>query len=234
MKALYGLKQVGRTWYHHLCNYLVSKGFTHNPMLPCICTLSNKLGFVIVAVYVDNLNIIGLPELCKYTQELRTQQFNMKVLGKTSFCLGLQINHLAYGSILLHEQAYIQKLLKNFNMDQSHPLVAPMIGRSKTRDDPYHPREEEVVDKQHYLTAVGAFTYLTTHTRLYIGFATSILARHSQNPTARHWNSVKHLMQYLCGTEDLGLHYRKVENQAITSFAYLRFKTNEVAGNSQT
>ena len=188
MKALYGLKQAGRTWYHHLCNYLVSKGFIHNPALPCIFALSNKLGFVIVAIYVDILNIIGLPELCKFTQELLTQQFDMKILGKTSFCLGLQIHHLADGSMLLHQQAYIQKLLKNFNMDQSHPLTALMIGRSKTKDDPYHPREEEeeVVDKQRYLTAVGAFTYLTTHTRPDIGFATSILARHSQNPTARH------------------------------------------------
>lgn len=63
----------------------------------------------------------------------------MKVLGKTSFFLGLQINHLVDGNILLHQQAYIQKLLKSFNMDQSHPLAAPMIGCSKTRDDPYHP-----------------------------------------------------------------------------------------------
>ena len=236
MKALYGLKQAGRTWYHHLCNYLVSKGFIHNPALPCIFALSNKLGFVIVAIYVDILNIIGLPELCKFTQELLTQQFDMKILGKTSFCLGLQIHHLADGSMLLHQQAYIQKLLKNFNMDQSHPLTALMIGRSKTKDDPYHPREEEeeVVDKQRYLTAVGAFTYLTTHTRPDIGFATSILARHSQNPTARHWNGVKHLMRYLCGTEDLGLHYRKVEDRELTGFADSGFNINEVAGKSQT
>jgi hypothetical protein len=52
-------------------------------------------------------------------------------------------------------------------MDKANPLAAPMIGRSKTNEDPYQPREEEeeVVDKSRYLTAVGAFTYLTTHTR---------------------------------------------------------------------
>ena len=48
LKALYGLKQVGRTWYHHLCNYMISKGFMHNPTLPCIFTLSNTVGFVII------------------------------------------------------------------------------------------------------------------------------------------------------------------------------------------
>ena len=199
MKALYGLKQVGRTWYHHLCHYLVSKGFVHNPTLPCIFTLANQTGFVIVVVYVDDLNVIGLPELCKYTQNLLVQQFDMKILSKMFYYLGLQIQHLTDGSILLHQQAYIQKLLKNFNMEQSHPLAAPMISRSKIKEDPYHPREEEeeVVDEQRYITAIGAFTYLTTHIRPDIGFATSILARHSQNPTTRHWNGVKHLMRYL-------------------------------------
>jgi len=236
LKALYGLKQAGRTWYHHLCNFLVSKGFVHNPTLPCIFTLSNTLGFVIVAVYVDDLNVIGVPELCKYTQELLVQQFDMKILGKTSYCLGLQIQHFNDGSMLLHQQSYVQKLLKNFSMDQAHPLTSPMIGRSKNKDDPYHPREEEeeVVDKQRYLTAVGAFTYLTTHTRPDIGFATSILARHSQNPTARHWNGVKHLMRYLRGTEDLGLYFRKSENRETTGYADSGFNTDEVAGKSQT
>ena len=121
-------------------------------------------------------------------------------------------------------------------MNQANPLAAPMIGRSKNRDDPYYPREEEeeVVDRQRYLMAIGAFTYVTTHTRPDIGFATSILARHSQNPTARHWNGVKHLMRYLRGTEDLGLFYKKCKNPEITGYADSEFRTDEVAGKSQT
>ena len=120
-------------------------------------------------------------------------------------------------------------------MDQAHPLAAPMRGRSKIIDDLYHRcEEEEVVDKQRYLTAVGTFTYLTTHTRPDIVFATSILARHSQSPTARHWNGVKHLMRYLRGTEDLGLYYKKTENQETTCYTDSSFKTDEVARKSQT
>jgi hypothetical protein len=67
-----------------------------------------------------------------------------------------------------------------------------MIGRSPTTNDPYQPcsEEEEIVDRQKYLTAVGAFTYMNTHTRPDIAFATNILARHSQKPIARHWNEV--------------------------------------------
>ena len=121
-------------------------------------------------------------------------------------------------------------------MDQANPLVAPMIGHSKTNDDPYQPREEEeeIVDKPKYLTAVGAFTYLTTHTRPDIAFATSILARHNQNPTLRHWNGVKHLLRYLRGTSDLGLYYHKTNHHEIQGFADSGFKTYLNAEKSQT
>jgi hypothetical protein len=118
----------------------------------------------------------------------------MNLLGATSYCLGLQVHHFP-GGVFLHQQAYVRKLLKYFQMDQAHALVAPMIGRSYRSEDPYQPcsEEEEIVDRQKYLTAVGAFTYMTTHTRPDIAFATNILARHNQKSTARHWNGVKNI-----------------------------------------
>jgi hypothetical protein len=180
-KALYSLKQSERTWYHHLCHLLISQGFIHNPTLPCIFTLCTNIGFVILVVYV--LNIMGTPVLCQHAQTILTQHYDMKLLGPTVFCLGLQVYHIPTGGILLHQQTYVNKVLKAFQMDQANPLAAPMICRSKTNDDSYQPceEEEEIIDKSKYLTVVGAFTYLTTHTRPDIAFATSILARLSQS-----------------------------------------------------
>ena len=66
LKALYGLKQSGRAWYHHLCHYLISQGFVHNNALPCIFTYRSDDDFVIIAAYVDDLNIIGTPGMCKF------------------------------------------------------------------------------------------------------------------------------------------------------------------------
>ena len=124
---------------------------------------------------MDDLNILGTSELCEHAKQILTKNFDMKYLGKTSYCLGLQIQY-SNGGILLHQNTYVEKVLKLFQMDQANPLVTPMIGRSKTNDDPYQPREEEeeIIDKSKYLTAVGAFTYLTTHTIPDIAFATSI------------------------------------------------------------
>jgi hypothetical protein len=64
---------------------------------------------------------------------------------------------------------------------------------------------------------------LTTHTRPDIAFATSMLARHSQSPTIRHWNGVKHLLRYLRGTADLGLYYRKTDKPEISGYAFSGF-----------
>jgi hypothetical protein len=147
---------------------------------------------------VDDLNLIGSLALCKHVEILFTAQFDIKLLGNTLYYLGLQVHHFP-GGVILHQQAYVCKLFKHFQMDQAHALAAPMIGRSRNTEDPYQPcsEEEEIVNIQKYLTAVKAFTYLTTHTRPDITFATTILARHSQKPTARHWNGVKHLLRYL-------------------------------------
>ena len=235
-KSLYGLKQAGRTWYHHLRRFLTEKGFSCHPALPCIFVLHKDHGYAILAVYVDDINLVGTALVCTEVEKLLENQFEMKLLGKTTFCLGLQIHHHSDGSILLHQASYVQKLLKNFNMSEANSLSAPMIGRSNTGDDPYRPceEEEEEVDKQRYLAAVGALIYLATHTRPDIAFATSVLARHSQKPTHRHWAAIKHLLRYLRGTEDLGLHFTKQANADIVGYADAGFKTDEVNGKSQT
>jgi hypothetical protein len=61
----------------------------------------SNIGFSIILVYVDDLNIIGhskdIDEACNHLKK----EFEMKDLCKTKFCLGLQIEHLQM-SILVH------------------------------------------------------------------------------------------------------------------------------------
>ena len=59
-RSLYGLKQFERMWYNCLSEYLLKEGFENNPIFPCIFIKKSKFGFVIVAVYVDDLNLVGL------------------------------------------------------------------------------------------------------------------------------------------------------------------------------
>jgi hypothetical protein len=80
-------------------------------------------------VYVDDLNSIGNEhDINEARRHLKTE-FEMKDLGQTKFCLGLQLEHLPIG-IFVYQAAYVQKILKKFNMDKSYPIKTPMVVRS--------------------------------------------------------------------------------------------------------
>ena len=50
-------------------------------------------------------------------------EFEMKDLGKTKFCLGLQLEHSPDG-ILVHQSAYTQKVLERFGFDKAYPNLS--------------------------------------------------------------------------------------------------------------
>jgi hypothetical protein len=66
----------------------------------------------------------------------------MKDLGKTKFCLGLQIEHFQTG-IIIHQSSYIKKVLEKFNMNKAYPQRTPMIVHALNEDkDPFRPKQE--------------------------------------------------------------------------------------------
>ena len=84
------------------------KGYKNDPISPYVFIRRDRSEFVIIAVYVDDLNIIGtLEELSKAVEYLK-REFEMKDLGKIKFCLDLQIENIKDG-IFLHQATYINK-----------------------------------------------------------------------------------------------------------------------------
>ena len=179
----------------------------------CLCVFIKKveIGFEIIAIYVDDLNLIWtLEELIKTIDYLK-KEFEMKNLGKTKYCFDLQIEHYSNG-VLIHF-TYTEKVLKHFHMDKSHPLSSPMVVRLlEVTKDPFRPKEEneELLGPEvPYLNAIGVLMYIANYTRPYIAFLVNLLARYSSAPTERHWNEIKHVLRYLRGTCDMGLFYSK-------------------------
>ena len=86
--------------------------------------------------------MIGTPEeLIKTTNYLK-KEFEMKDLGKTRYCVGLQIEYCLNG-VLIHQSSYTKKVLKCFYMDKSHPLSSLMVVRSlEVTKDPFRPKEK--------------------------------------------------------------------------------------------
>ena len=186
---------------------------------------------------MDDLNLIGTPEGLLETANYLKKEFEMKDLGKTRYCLGLQIEYFS-NEIFVHQSTYTEKVLKRFYMDKAHPLNSPMIVRSLEVDkDPFRHKEENeklLGPEVPYLRAIGALMYLANCTRPEIAFSVNLLARYSSAPTLRHWNGVKHLLRYLRGTSDMGLFYSKVPKPELLGYTDAGYLSDPHKAQSQS
>ena len=98
-----------------------------------------------------------------------------------------------------------------------------MVVRSlEVTKDPFRPKKEneELLGLEvPYLSAIGALMYLANYTRPNIAFSVNLLARYNSAPTKRHWNEIKHILRYLCGTSDMGLFYSKAMEPQLLGYA---------------
>ena len=106
-RSLYGLKQSGRMWYNRLSAYLLKEGYVNNSICPCVFIKKIEVSLkimTIIAVYVDDLNLIGTPERPLETANYLKKEFEMKDLGKTRYCLACRssIFQMAFLSINQH------------------------------------------------------------------------------------------------------------------------------------
>jgi hypothetical protein len=141
-KSLYDFKQSGRMWYNWLSEFLISLGFINSDDYPRVFIKNSKKGFCIISVYIYDLKIIGNQVHINEAHHHLETEFEMKDLGQTKFCLGLQLEHLLSG-IFVYRSVYVQKILEKFNMDKSYPAKTPMVVRSlETEKEPFRPRDE--------------------------------------------------------------------------------------------
>nr|CAN61800.1 hypothetical protein VITISV_044293 [Vitis vinifera] len=223
--------------YNRLSEYLLKEGYVNNPICLCIFIKKSETGFAIIAVYVDDLNLVGTLEELTITTNYLKKEFEMKDLGKTKFCLGLQIEYFP-NEVLVHQSTYIKKVLKRFYMDKVHHLSSPMVVRSlDVKNDPFRhcKKNEELLGPEvPYLSAIGALMYLANCTRPDIVFSVNLLARYSSTSTRRHWNGIKHILHYLRGTIDMSLFYSRESKQQLLGYADAGYLSDPHKGRSQT
>ncbi|KAM2191606.1 hypothetical protein ACFX1Q_027392 [Malus domestica] len=215
-------------WYNRLSEYLIKERYTNNVICHCVFIKKSNSGFGIMVIYVDDMNLVGTPEELNKTAEYLKSEFEMKDIGKTKYCLGLQIKYYA-NRILIHQSAYIEKILKRFGMDKAYPLSMRMVIRFlDTKKDPFCAKEDDemVFDPGvPYLSAIGALLYLAQCTRPDMAFSVNFLARYSSAPTIHHWKGVKDVLRYLHETADMGLFYseKSTNDQILIGYIHAGF-----------
>ena len=99
-----------------MCIYQENRNQFDNYSTICVVSLT------IIAVYVDDLNLIGTPEGLLETANYLKKEFEMKDLGRTRYCFGLQTEYFSNG-IFVHQSTYTEKVLKRFYMTKPIPLT---------------------------------------------------------------------------------------------------------------
>ncbi|XP_074346207.1 secreted RxLR effector protein 161-like [Apium graveolens] len=82
------------------------------------------------------------------------------------------------------------------------------------------------IDPTQFKSIVGGLRYLV-HTRPDIAFAIGIVSRYMERPTELHYSAVKHILRYVKGTLDYGLHYARGTGNYILS----GFSDSDLEGN---
>lgn len=121
-KRLYGLKQAPLCWNRCITDYIVKTGFKQSQYDPCLFVRTRGKEKIILALYVDDGLIASSSEKeAKYFLEEMRARFKITV-KPTSYFLGMEIKRNSDGSILLHQKAYIARVLKRFGEEDSKTM----------------------------------------------------------------------------------------------------------------
>lgn len=142
----------------------------------------------------------------------------MKDLGPLSYCLGIEFNqNIEKHEITMSQSKYIRDVLKRFNMEDCKRVTTPMNPSEKLSKDmcPKTEDEKKEVEKLPYQNLIGSLMY-SVSTRPDITHAVSILSQFNSNFGKQHWIAAKRVLRYLKSTENLGLIFKKSEENLVS------------------
>jgi hypothetical protein len=120
-KSIYGLKQASRSWNLHFDEVVRGFGFIKNVEEHCVYKKVSGSAVLFLVLYVDGILLIGneISMLEAIKSSLRKSS-SMKDLGEAAYILGIEIySDRSQRLIGLSQDAYIDKILNRFNMQDS-------------------------------------------------------------------------------------------------------------------
>lgn len=214
LKGLYGLKQSGLLWNKLLIATLLSLGYVQSNYDPCIFVkfIPGYSIPIIISIYVDDLIIYALPALLNIwlkDKEIIRSKFKIDDIGEINYCLKMKITNIKGGGIKVDQTAYINSILKQFNMLDCTGTDNPSTTIDLTNPDLFVDKAALLDDGDHgtYRRIIGKLLYLSNTTRVDITFAVNMLSRFLHAPTVKHLQAAYIILRYLKETSSDGLVY---------------------------
>lgn len=128
-KSMYGTKQAPRCWNRKIHSVLSGDlGFERSDGDPCLYVREDNEGTMIIALYVDDFLLAAKSTVkVSWMKSMLSNRFDMKYLGETKVCLGLEITrNRKEKKLWLSQRSYMETLLERFDMSNCKRVPTPM------------------------------------------------------------------------------------------------------------
>nr|GEV92332.1 hypothetical protein [Tanacetum cinerariifolium] len=159
-RSIYGLKRASSQWNKRFDEEIKKFILIQNRDEPRVYRKASGSDIVFLILYVDDILIMGnnIPRLKEVKDYLR-KCFSIKDLGEAAYILGIKIYRDRSRQLIgLSQSAYIDKILKKYNMHNSKKGYLRMEVKHELSNEFYASTPEEVayMKKVPYASAVGS------------------------------------------------------------------------------
>src|SRR6056300_736434 len=213
MKTIYGLVQSARQFYKKLKVKLLKLGFEEGIVDPCLMVRKNKLGIVMIAIYVDDCLMIGKQEaIDDAIAGLEKSRFKLKIENELTDYLSCNIIFnksktkawVGQPHLLKNLREKFGERVKKLQMYRTPGTPGYGVLRPE-KDDPMQVSKEEHTI---YRSGVGMLLYLVKHTRPDIANITRELSKVMDKPTKAELHRA---IKFVLDTADYGLKIEPVK-----------------------
>jgi histone deacetylase 1/2 len=199
-KSMYGLRQAPRVWYQKFRTHVRSLSFVTTGPDMSLFVLRHSTDIIWLLLYVNDiiLKASSTTRFQRIIQDLRGA-FAVKDLGPLHYFLGIQ-DHRTVEGFILHQQQYVEDILDRVGMLKCKPVLTLVDTKAKVSVVYGVPLQ----DKTFYRSITSALQYPTL-TRPELAYDVQQACLHMHDPHEVHWNIIKCVMRYVCGTTSHGV-----------------------------
>lgn len=216
-KTLYGLKQSARAWHNLFKSVLVQMGYIAFDGSDCAYVLHEGNSTSMLVIHVDDVaHAHNSERLSKRLKDRLKELWGLSGCGPLEYFLGMQVVYIKGRSAHVSQQAYLEGVLRRFDMLDAHPKGTPMdtaLRISKNAPADAHGQSAIAKEKikKEYQQMLGSLLFAAIMTRLDIANACSQLGRVMSDPNEDNLAALKRVMRYIKGTIDLGIKFENKE-----------------------
>jgi hypothetical protein len=194
-KALYGGRSSGALYAKEISSWLRDYGFIPTTVDPTLYKYTRGDKVIYVSLYVDDgACFTNDEELYQEFIKALSTKYKLSDQADLEWHLGMKFTRdLEAGTVAMDQRAYIEHVLKRFNMSDCRVKPTPLpAGITLSADDcPKYPIREDV---KMYQQLIGSLMYISCGTRPDIAYAVNACAQFMKSPGQTHIAAAKHIL----------------------------------------